>query len=41
MESFSAAAEAELERARPLRENGFKVELAHRLLVSTLTEVCK
>ncbi len=40
-ESFEAAAAAELEQARPLRDNGFKVELVRRLLVWTLTEVCK
>jgi xanthine dehydrogenase YagS FAD-binding subunit len=39
-ESFARAAEAELARARPLRDNAFKVELARRVLVRTLTEVC-
>lgn len=39
-EVFAAAAQAELERARPLRDNGFKVELARRLLVATLEQVC-
>jgi xanthine dehydrogenase YagS FAD-binding subunit len=40
-EAFTAAAEAELAQARPLRDNGFKVELARRLLVATLVEMCK
>jgi xanthine dehydrogenase YagS FAD-binding subunit len=39
-ESFARAAGAELARARPLRDNAFKVELARRVLVRTLTEVC-
>ncbi len=39
-EAFAGAAEAELEQARPLRDNGYKVELARRVLVSTLEEVC-
>ena len=39
-ESFAAAADAELAHARPLRDNGYKVELARRMLVSALTEVC-
>ena len=34
--NLSAAAEAELAEARPLAENGFKVELARRLIVSGL-----
>jgi xanthine dehydrogenase YagS FAD-binding subunit len=33
------AAQAELERARPLRDNGYKVELARNLIVSTLLEL--
>ncbi len=37
--SFRAAAEAELEDAAPLRDNGFKVELAKRAIVATLTEL--
>jgi xanthine dehydrogenase YagS FAD-binding subunit len=39
--SFSAAAQAELADARPLRDNGFKLALAHNLLVRTLTELCE
>jgi xanthine dehydrogenase YagS FAD-binding subunit len=39
-ECFAAAAQAELEHAQPLRDNAFKVELARRLLVATLEEVC-
>ena len=38
-ESFRAAAEAELADARALRDNGFKIELAKRTLVATLTEL--
>jgi len=37
--SFHAAAEAELEAARPLRDNGFKIELARRAIVATLSEL--
>jgi xanthine dehydrogenase YagS FAD-binding subunit len=37
--AFRAAAEAELEAAEPLRDNGFKVPLAQNLLVATLTEL--
>ena len=33
------AAEAELEEARPLRDNGYKVELARNLIVSTMLEL--
>jgi xanthine dehydrogenase YagS FAD-binding subunit len=40
-ESFARAAEAELEQARPLRDNAFKVPLAQRLLVRTLTDLCE
>ncbi|MFE5613652.1 FAD binding domain-containing protein [Streptomyces sp. NPDC056470] len=36
-ESFTQAAEAELEAARPLRDNAFKVRLARNLAVSVLT----
>jgi xanthine dehydrogenase YagS FAD-binding subunit len=36
--SFAAAAQAELEQAEPLRDNGFKVRLAQSTLVRTLTE---
>ena len=38
-ESFSRAADAELEAAQPLRDNAFKVPLARRLIVSTLMEL--
>jgi len=37
--SVDAAAQAELEQARPLRENGYKVALAHNLIVSTVLEL--
>ncbi len=37
--SYAAAADAELEAARPLRDNAFKVPLARNLLVRTLTEL--
>ena len=37
--SFRAAAEAELADAAPLRNNGFKVELAKRAIVATLSEL--
>ena len=40
-ESFAAAADAELEQARPLRDNGFKVPLARNLLIGTLTDLCE
>jgi xanthine dehydrogenase YagS FAD-binding subunit len=40
VESFLEAADAELAAASPLRDNGYKVELARRLLVRTLEEVC-
>jgi xanthine dehydrogenase YagS FAD-binding subunit len=40
-ESFLRAAEAELAQARPLRDNGFKVPLAHNLLVRTLAELAE
>jgi xanthine dehydrogenase YagS FAD-binding subunit len=36
-DSFAAAAEAELQDARPLRDNGFKIDLARRTLVAVLT----
>ena len=39
-ESFAAAAEAELDQARPLRDNGFKVPLARAVMVRTLMELC-
>jgi xanthine dehydrogenase YagS FAD-binding subunit len=38
-EAFLAAAEAELEQARPLPRNAFKVPLARNLIVSTLEEL--
>jgi xanthine dehydrogenase YagS FAD-binding subunit len=38
-ESFRAAAEMELADARPLRDNGFKVELAARTIVAVLGEL--
>lgn len=38
-ENFRAAAQAELADAAPLRHNAFKVELARRLVVSTLAEL--
>jgi xanthine dehydrogenase YagS FAD-binding subunit len=38
-EAFRRAAQAELEQARPLRENSYKVQLARNLLVRTLAEV--
>lgn len=38
-DSFRAAAEAELAAAKPLRDNGFKIELARRTIVATLSEL--
>ncbi len=38
-DSFRAAAEAELADARPLRDNGFKVELARRTITAVLNEL--
>lgn len=38
-DSFARAAEAELEQARPLGENSYKIPLARNLLVRTLVEV--
>ena len=38
-ESFRAAAEAELSDARPLRDNGFKIELAKRTITAALMEM--
>jgi xanthine dehydrogenase YagS FAD-binding subunit len=38
-ETFAAAAEAELEQARPLRDNAFKVPLARNVLIRTLAEL--
>ena len=37
--SFADAADAELAQAKPLRDNGYKVELAKRTLVSVLEEL--
>ena len=37
---FARAADAELALARPLRDNGFKVEMARRLITRTLEEAC-
>jgi xanthine dehydrogenase YagS FAD-binding subunit len=37
--NFRAAAQAELADAAPLRDNGFKVELAKRLIVAVLGEL--
>jgi xanthine dehydrogenase YagS FAD-binding subunit len=37
--SFRAAAEAELAAAKPLRDNGFKIELVRRTLVATLQDL--
>jgi xanthine dehydrogenase YagS FAD-binding subunit len=39
--AFGGAADAELAAARPLRDNGYKVELARRLLVRTLAELAR
>lgn len=38
-DAFRAAAEAELADAAPLRDNGFKIELAKRTIVATLREL--
>ena len=38
-ERFAAAADAELEQARPLRDNAFKVPLARNTLVRTLADL--
>jgi xanthine dehydrogenase YagS FAD-binding subunit len=35
----AGAAAAELEQAQPLRENGYKVELARNLIATTLMEL--
>ncbi|HMI18273.1 MAG TPA: xanthine dehydrogenase family protein subunit M [Sphingomonas sp.] len=37
--AFRAAAQAELADARPLRDNGFKIELAERTIVAVLAEL--
>ena len=39
--AFRAAAEAELADARPLRDNGFKIELAKRTIVAVLAELAE
>ena len=39
VEAFRAAAAAELADAVPLRDNGFKIELAKRAIVAVLTEL--
>jgi xanthine dehydrogenase YagS FAD-binding subunit len=38
-ESFARAAETELAEARPLRDNGYKLTIARRLIVRALTEL--
>jgi len=38
-DAFRAAAEAELAAAQPLRDNGFKIELANRSIVAVLGEL--
>ena len=40
-EGFARAADAELASAQPLRDNGYKVELARNTLVRTLTELAE
>jgi xanthine dehydrogenase YagS FAD-binding subunit len=40
-DNFGRAADAELAAARPLRDNGFKVDLARGLITRTLREVCR
>jgi xanthine dehydrogenase YagS FAD-binding subunit len=37
--AFARAADAELEQAQPLRDNGFKVPLAHHLIVQSLLDL--
>lgn len=37
--AFSAAADAELAQAKPLKDNGFKIELARRTVTAVLTEL--
>ncbi len=37
--AFRAAAEAELADAAPLRDNGFKIELATRTITAVLAEL--
>jgi len=38
-ESFRAAARAELEAARPLRDNAFKIDLTERIIVAVLSQL--
>ncbi len=38
-DAFARAADAELEQARPLRDNAFKVPLARNLIVRALSEL--
>jgi xanthine dehydrogenase YagS FAD-binding subunit len=38
--SFAAAADAELARAEPLRDNAYKLQLTRNVLIATLTELC-
>ena len=38
---FARAADAEVARAQPLRDNGFKVQIARALIVRALEEVCR
>ena len=40
-EAFTAAATAELAPARPLRDNAFKIELARRVIVDTLSKLAQ
>jgi xanthine dehydrogenase YagS FAD-binding subunit len=39
--SFARAADAELEQARPLRDNGYKVPLARTVIIRTLAELAQ
>jgi xanthine dehydrogenase YagS FAD-binding subunit len=39
IKAFRAAAEAELADARPLNDNGFKIELAARTITAVLAEL--
>ena len=38
-DSFRSAADAELDAARPLRDNAYKIPLLRNLIVRTLTEL--
>jgi xanthine dehydrogenase YagS FAD-binding subunit len=38
---FAAAADAELARAQPLRDNGYKVELMRNLIIGTLSDLAE